>query len=271
MGERGMAAVPTNALQRFRSTVPHYRAGRPAYAPRLIHRVARLSGLSAPGRVLDLGCGPGLLAAAFAPFASEVMAMDPEPAMLAAVAELGLPNIRSVRGSSFDLSSALGRFRLVVMGRSFHWMDRADTLRRLDSLLEPGGPVVLFNTAHPELPANAWLTEFRGLRRRYAGDEDEELPNRSPGWVPHEGVLLDSPFNRIEGVSVIDRRQTPLASLLDRALSMSGTSPERLGDSVRLLAREIDTLLSPYATDGVLSEVVESQARLAFRPGEEPE
>ncbi len=139
--------------------------------------------------MLDLGCGPGLLSAAFAPFADQVVAVDPEPEMLAAVAKLAIPNLQSVRGSSFDLGPALGRFRLVTMGRSFHWMDRADTLRRLDALLKPSGAVALFDTSHPDLPINAWAAEFRALRRGYEDDADH--PRRTSGWLPHEAILLE--------------------------------------------------------------------------------
>ena len=40
-----------------------------------------------PGmRVLDLGCGPGSLAAPLARLAGEVVGLDPEPAMLVAAA-----------------------------------------------------------------------------------------------------------------------------------------------------------------------------------------
>ena len=67
---------------RFRTAAKHYLAGRPAYAPRLIERVARGVGLGAEDRVLDLGCGPGMLAGAFAPLVREVVAVDPEPEML---------------------------------------------------------------------------------------------------------------------------------------------------------------------------------------------
>ena len=58
-------------------------------------------------------------------------------------------NIRFVAGSSYDLDPALGHFHLVVMGRSFHWMDRVDTLERLDRLIEPAGAVALFYIFRP--------------------------------------------------------------------------------------------------------------------------
>jgi SAM-dependent methyltransferase len=269
MGERIMAMAASFDPHRFRSTAEHYRAGRPDYSPRLIRRVAALGGLTPAGRVLDLGCGPGLLAFAFAPLAAEVTAIDPEPEMLAAVAE-GPGNVRPVQGSSFDLSPRLGRFRLVVMGRSFHWMERAETLRRLDEMVEPGGPVALFSTRQPDLPENAWVDEFKALRRRFEPD-DPAHPRRRSGWVPHEAVLLDSPFNRLETASVIERREIAAETLVHRALSQSGTAPLRLGEArAREYTAAIEALAARQARRGMIAEVVESHALLGFRPGEEP-
>ena len=77
--------------------------------------------------------------------------MDPTPEMLSAARALAgaTPNIRFVAGSSYELGPALGRFHLVVIGRSFHWMDRVDTLNRLDAMIEPAGAVALFATRPP--------------------------------------------------------------------------------------------------------------------------
>ena len=61
-----MAEAELFQPRRFRSAAPHYLAGRPPYAPRLIRHVAHFTGLAPDARVLDLGCGPGMLAGAFA-------------------------------------------------------------------------------------------------------------------------------------------------------------------------------------------------------------
>jgi trans-aconitate methyltransferase len=263
-------ATSTFKPRRYRFAAAHYRAGRPDYAPLLIRRVARLTGISSGSRVLDLGCGPGLLAVAFAPFVAEVVAMDPEPEMLARVMEQAVANVTPRQGSSYDLGPELGRFRLTTMGRSFHWMDRADTLRRLDELTEPGGTVALFHTHHLEVPENAWVEEFRALCRRYTDDEWRGARHRGPGWIRHEAMLLQSPFSHLEAAAVVERRVVPSSSLIDRVFSMSSTSPERLGDRIEALTEEIMTFAGTRAVDGMLTEVVESHALIAFRPGEEP-
>ncbi len=255
---------------RFRSTAEHYLAGRPAYAALLIRRVAGLVGLGREHDVLDLGCGPGQLARAFAPLAHAVVAMDPEPAMLrvATEASAGIGTIRFVHGGSADLAPGLGRFRLVAMGRSFHWMDRAATLRALDPLIRPGGAVALFHTEHAELPQNAWVARYNELRGRYAGD-DSRQPHRTPSWVRHEAFLLDSPFCCVEACAVLEQREVVPDRLVERALSMSSSSPERLGANVAALRRDVESLCREVAPDGRLTEVIRSSALVARRPHEE--
>ena len=76
--------VPS-APRAFASAVPHYRHRAP-YPPDLLARVAELCGLASGARLLDLGCGPGPLAVGFARLGLEVVAIDPEPAMLEAAA-----------------------------------------------------------------------------------------------------------------------------------------------------------------------------------------
>jgi len=269
-------AVPVPFLpHRFHSAAPHYLAGRPPYPPRLIARVAALTGLrgntsragaeARGGRVLDLGCGPGQLAVAFAPLASEVLAVDPEPEMLrlARQAARGAP-IRFLQGSSYDLGAAFGRFRLAVMGRSFHWMDRAETLRRLDAMIEPGGAVALFGDAHPDVPDNAWRAPWREVLDRYR-DAASERPQRGAGWVPHEALLLDSAFCHLDRVAAIDRRRIPVVTLVERALSRSGSSPAKLGDRVAALSEDVVRALEPFTRSGMVTEVVETYALIASR------
>lgn len=263
-------ASPTRSCEsgRFSSAARHYLAGRPPYAARLVRRVAALAGLSRRHRVLDLGCGPGQLARALAPLAGQVVAMDPEPEMLrvARDASAGIGNIRFVSGGSDELSPALGRFRLVAMGRSFHWMDRAETLRRLDRMIEPGGGIALFHTDPVQVPENAWVERFRAVRQRYDLHEPRQ---HGPGWLRHEAFLLDSPFCVVDGCSALERRRIAAETLIDRAFSMSRTAPARLGGHAAGLERELRLLLAEIAPDGQLTEVVESSALLARRPGEE--
>ena len=247
--------------ERYRSAAAHYEQGRVPYAAALIRRVAEVTGLSSRHRVLDLGCGPAPLARRFAPLAREVIAIDPSPEMLTAARALAgnATNIRFLAGSSYDLGSDLGHFHLVVMGRSFHWMDRVETLRRLDRMIEPAGALALFQDSAPAVPANAWQKVWHDIRERY---EPKTGPHQhDPDWIRHEAILLDSPFARLESFGVIERRAIDVETLVQRALSMGSTSPAHLGDKATTMAAEIRAALAD-----VREEVVETSALVAWRP-----
>jgi SAM-dependent methyltransferase len=252
---------------RFQSAAAHYRRGRAAYAPALIRQVAAAACVNGQSRVLDLGCGPGMLAIGFGYFAGEVLGMDPAPNMIAAAREAatGLtPNVRFQLGSSQDIGPDLGDFHLVTMGRSFHWMDRADTLRRLDRMIEPAGGVALFGDSHPDAPENAWRGPWREVIERYR--EPGAAPRGAGGRLHrHEGVLRESAFSALTVLRVVERRRISGESLIDRALSMSSTSAGRIGAAAEVMVTRLRRVLREYAADGDLMELVESQAILARR------
>src|SRR5262245_42929138 len=187
----------TQEAGRFHTAARHYLSGRPPYATSLIRRVVQVCDINTACRVLDLGCGPGPLALAFAPFVGEVIGIDPEPEMLRIAREeaarAGL-RIEFREGSSCDLGTEPGMFHLVVIGRAFHWMDRQATLVHLDRIIEPEGAVVLFGDDHPKVPDNHWGETFERLIDRHAEADTAIATRRGPGWLSHEAVLLDSPF-----------------------------------------------------------------------------
>lgn len=150
------------------------------------------------------------------------------------------------------------------MGRSFHWMDRQETLRRLDAIVEPGGAVALFHDIHPELPENSWWPEYRALIRRYIPETDRPV-RRDPNWIKHETILLDSAFNILEEIGIIERREASTAGLIDRALSMSSTSATKIGAGTVELAEEIRALMHKLAPSGRFTEIVTTQALIAAR------
>jgi SAM-dependent methyltransferase len=248
--------------RRFRTAAAHYLDGRPAYAERLIQLVVRHCGLRPEHRVLDLGCGPGQLAKAFAPFAATVTGIDPEAEMLRLARQDAPANVTFIEGSSYHLGDDLAGVRLVTMGRSFHWMDRAATLRRLDRLVAPGGSIALCHDHHPDVPENAWQKPFREVLKRYAGGG---APWRGPDWLPHISILLNSAFCEIDEISVIEIRPLNPETLVDRALSMSTTGREKLGERADQMEAELIQLSATLLEAGQTTEVVATKALIARR------
>ena len=256
---------------RFQSAVPFYVAHRLRYPDTLIDEVVARVGLAAPGRVLDLGCGPGFLAIAFAGRAGEVVGMDPDAAMLAAAeaetADTANPP-RFVLGSSYDLTPKLGRFALVTMGRSFHWMDRVATLRALDGMIEPRGAIALFNDGHEKCRANLWRDILEEVQKQFVDASASQKLRRDPEWESHSTVLLDSAFSRVERHSLIERRDLRVDEIIGRALSMSAMAPQVLGDKLGEFQKTLRERLLAAEPSGAFQEIVEFSAILARRPGD---
>jgi SAM-dependent methyltransferase len=250
---------------RFRSTVPFYTRYRQTYPKALIDWVIELVGLKPGDAVLDLGCGPGTLAVPFAQAGMCVTGVDPEPAMLDAARAMGAP-LTLLEGSSFAMPPGIGPFRLVTMGRSFHWMDRAATLAVLDGLVSRGGAVVLFDDEHPRTAENLWRRKLDEIGRRYGRGEEPHIKERdSTAYRRHESILLDSAFNDLRQVSIILRREWSADEIVGMAFSLSTSSPEKLGARAPQFETELRAELAALSPSGAFREIAEMNALVAMR------
>jgi len=257
----GRADAPRFEPHRFDALVERYVAHRLRYAPRLIGWIAREAALCVSSTVLDLGCGPGFLAEAFAPFAGRVLGVDPSPAMLAAARARAPANATYHEGSSHDLSAVPPGLALVVMGRSFHWMDRAATLATLDGLVAPDGTVSLVGAWPIEGPGMAWWRAAMAAADGFAEEGEHDRLRRAPDRETHEEVLLRSPFADLCRISVFARHRWTLAELAGFVLSRSTTGA---ADPAGLVAALAEALAAHGP--GPWTSVHEHRALLARRP-----
>ena len=168
-------------------------------------------GWSASDRVLDLGAGPAHVSLRLAPFVGEVVAMDPEKAMIAEgrrrAAAAAVDNISFVVGGSDDLarlSAGLGEFAAVLISQAFHWMaDQDAVLRALDPLLDrEGGAVALVGYVKEPDYNRVWLDRppwdaVESILRRHLADAPEG-PSPAGRHDPFPDILARSAFSRVE-------------------------------------------------------------------------
>lgn len=122
-------------------------------------------GATAGARVLDVGCGTGLLARAAIAVVGEhgsVTAIDPSPAMIDRARRRGLS--RLYLGIAESLPFADATFDLVTMGYALRHVSDVDrAFAEFRRVLRPGGRVVLLEQTPPE-------SRFgRSLFRAYMG------------------------------------------------------------------------------------------------------
>lgn len=78
---------------------------------------------AAPGpRVLDLGAGTGKLTAALAALGAEVIAVEPDPAMLAELCRV-LPTVSALPGNAGAMPLPNASVDAVLAGNAPHWFD----------------------------------------------------------------------------------------------------------------------------------------------------
>jgi SAM-dependent methyltransferase len=250
----------------YQGAAAHYRHGRPPYSTELEAVLIRELGLDGNGRLLDVGCGPGVLAVRFAGLFEETVGLDPDAAMLAEgrafAMERGLTNIRWVHARAEDLPAAApGPYRLITFGQSFHWTDEARVAGVVYDLLEPGGAVALI--AHtvegrpvPPAPGPPPIphAQIRGLVEKYLGPARRAGQAHGPVRTHRfENVLVRSPFGAPSSVfapGVPDLLRTS-ESVLSGYFSMSFCAPHLFGDRIGDFAAEVRELLASTSPDGV--------------------
>lgn len=224
--------APPRELDRFNDVAKRYDDGRIPYAPALFKHVQIMAKLGPQSIVLDLGCGPGTIANRIADSVGKVIGVDPSPAMIEAARLKAPANASFLVGSSYDMSFIEWPLSLVTFGRSFHWMDRDETLRVLDRHVVPGGCLAFFSESviAGKSTANAWWHAINKLILTFEEQSDLDKKLFGPDWERDEIFLARSPFDLVTYHGILVTHRWTYKRVLAYALSFSVSSPERLGD-----------------------------------------
>ena len=246
----------------YLGSASHYRRGRPPYSAALRTVIADELGLDGHGRLLDVGCGPGILAVELSPLFDTVIGLDPDAAMLAEAVvnatESGATNATWIQARAEEIETLdLAPCRVVTFGQSFHWTDRDRVAKQVYDLLEPGGAIVLIapdidvgapseGTGDPPIPheeAEALIDRYLGPTRRF-GQGVRQLPEER-----YEAVLARSIFGAARTVHAPGRPDITrdIDGVVSGYLSMSWAAPHLFGDRLDDFVGELPPRCSPSA------------------------
>lgn len=241
--------VPSSVMARaFGAEAARYDQARPSYPAAAVARV--LDALAPaehdrpPARIVDIGAGTGKLTALLVEHADEVVAVEPDPQMLAVLANR-LPQVRALPGSAERIPLADGSVDAILAGQAFHWFSRPDADREFARVLRPGGVVgLLWNI--PDRTVD-WVDElYRATRKpEFGGSEfvplDEQLFGPVEEAVEPSAHRLAGPDALRDLVHswswVITRSQAEQDAIDDRLRILITRHPELQGPVVELPQR----------------------------------
>jgi SAM-dependent methyltransferase len=251
----------------YEGAAVHYRYGRPAYSPRLEALLAEELGLDGSGRLLDAGCGPGILTVRLAHLFESAVGLDPDPAMIAegrrAARERDIANITWIQARAENLPAvAPGPYRLVTFGQSFYWTDEVPVAETVYDMLEPGGALVIVghhakgravppnNPGPPRIPHD----EIEQLVRKYLGPARRAGQSTPPVQaLSIEDALAGTRFGapRVIFAPGIPDLIRDIESVVSGYFSMSFAAPHLFGDRADEFADELRELLRQRSPEGV--------------------
>ncbi|WP_100813708.1 class I SAM-dependent methyltransferase [Microbacterium lacus] len=232
-----------------------YEAGRPEYPAAAVEWMLEPVVARSPLRVADVGAGTGKLTRALLAVGAEVVAVDPDPAMLDQL-RAGLPHVRTVEGQAERMPLPDASVDAVVLGQAWHWVDPDAGSREIGRVLTPGGVLgLVWNIRDEHVPWVARLTEIMH------GSNAEQL-------IADGGPRVAEPFEALERREwTWTRRMSPQA-VLDMVRSRSyviTAEPEERARIEREVADHLGQHPSPEADGSIDMPYVTHAFRAVLR------
>jgi SAM-dependent methyltransferase len=186
-----------------------YDAGRPGYPAEAVHWM--LEPARTPGRrprVADVGAGTGKLTRALVEADVDLVAIDPDPAMLTRLREV-IGGVPTFVGTGEELPVPDAALDAVVFGQAWHWVDAAAASVEAGRVLRPGGVLGLIWNIRDD--AVEWVAEMTAIMH---GSNAEAM-------LASGGPTVAEPFEGLTSRSWSWTRPMTRADLWDMAHSRS--------------------------------------------------
>jgi 2-polyprenyl-3-methyl-5-hydroxy-6-metoxy-1,4-benzoquinol methylase len=239
----------------FAGTARYYSQFRPSYPTSIFDLLTVEAPLEATSRVLDWGCGTGLLTLTLAERVASVTGVDPDQGMLDEAARLaskrGQHNIQWVLSTAERFDDTPGGYRLVVIGSAFQWMDRPVVAAKAHEMLEHEGLFAVLGNPTPlmqiqpggdrldrEDVGTAVAAAVVAVQDRWCEPKEHSEPTRR--LTRHEEIIRASPFGVATLLSVPTRQEWDIPSLIGFLRSTSLRPDQVLGHRFQEFADEVE-------------------------------
>lgn len=153
-------------LDQFTRQAESFAQAQAIRSPEALERIVKMADAGPDDTVLDVACGPGLLACAFARVVRHAAGIDITPAMLDQARktqqEKSLTNVSWHSGDVLALPYPHQHFSIVVSRFAFHHMpDPLPALKEMVRVCKPGGRIVVADMAPAPEKADALNAEER--------------------------------------------------------------------------------------------------------------
>ena len=155
-----MGSHNSRILDQFTRQAAPFAAAAAIRNQEVLDRIVQWAGAGPEDTVLDVACGPGLLACAFARVAKHATGIDMTPAMLEQARktqqEQGLKNLSWQQGDVYSLPFPPDHFSIVSSRFVFHHLqDPLAALKEMKRVCKSGGKIVVADMAPQPEKANA--------------------------------------------------------------------------------------------------------------------
>ena len=253
----------------FRGTADYYAAYRRPYPQPVVDYLVKRCSLDGQGRLLDAGCGTGQVFQTMARYFDEVLAIDPDPEMVAyarrTAVERGLDNVTVRQIRAEDLQADARPLRMAIFGDSFHWTDRPRVGEMIYDLLEPHGHLAVLSRGGIHTGTTAWETAIREALNRHLGSERRAGSGVYREGERHEQALRRTRFKKVEVVDIPERERWSIDQIVGYLCSTSYASKTVLGDQAEAFEQDVRQRLQGLAPDGEFEKLVEYSVILAER------
>ena len=233
-----------------------YQSARPDYPAELFADLVETTGLTPPGELLEVGCGPGKATVPLAARGFRITAVELGPSLARAARQnlRAFPEVTVVQAAFEDWAPAPGHaFDLVYAATAWPWIDPESKYAKAAAVLRPGGHLAVWGAGHAfPVDFDPFFTEIQDVYDQIGETHGGEWPPPPPERVAGDSAELEaSGYFDVVGVRryvwAIDYRADTYINLLDTFSGHIAMAPARrryLYDEIRrrVAARPTQTI-----------------------------